>query len=336
MGGVALKKILITVGNEDAANIPQILKGYFHLREDFGDRTRFTIMVPDRDLDEVVAKIRVILGYIDKNTLVEVYSPDFTIYPLFDEREKDEGKTPDAAKKRKLSPIEKLLDSVKSYERLDADILSLAAVASIVGLVGLFLNNVGIVIGAMLIAPVIGPIYAFALHSATGDGVAVLRDILNIFFLLGSFILFSLIVTWILGFFIPLEVTGEIFSRTQSSPVFAVMAIFLGFATIVALAKGIPDSIAGVAVAAALLPPALVSGISFTLYPEGTLSALVLTLQNAVGLMAGSIIATIVLQIQPRSTREKAAAKTILWHTVILLLILVLLLAIIPLIRING
>ncbi len=336
MGGVALKKILITVGNEDAANIPQILKGYFHLREDFGDRTRFTIMVPDRDLDEVVAKIRVILGYIDKNTLVEVYSPDFTIYPLFDEREKDEGKTPDAAKKRKLSPIEKLLDSVKSYERLDADILSLAAVASIVGLVGLFLNNVGIVIGAMLIAPVIGPIYAFALHSATGDGVAVLRDILNIFFLLGSFILFSLIVTWILGFFIPLEVTGEIFSRTQSSPVFAVMAIFLGFATIVALAKGIPDSIAGVAVAAALLPPALVSGISFTLYPEGTLSALVLTLQNAVGLMAGSIIATIVLQIQPRSTREKAAAKTILWHTVILLLILLLLLAIIPLIRING
>jgi len=335
LGGVALKKILITVGNEDAANIPQILKGYFHLREDFGDRTRFTIMVPDRDLDEVVAKIRVILGYIDKNTLVEVYSPDFTIYPLFDEREKDEGKTPDAAKKRKLSPIEKLLDSVKSYERLDADILSLAAVASIVGLVGLFLNNVGIVIGAMLIAPVIGPIYAFALHSATGDGVAVLRDILNIFFLLGSFILFSLIVTWILGFFIPLEVTGEIFSRTQSSPVFAVMAIFLGFATIVALAKGIPDSIAGVAVAAALWPPALVSGISFTLYPEGTLSALVLTLQNAVGLMAGSIIATIVLQIQPRSTREKAAAKTILWHTVILLLIL-LLLAIIPLIRING
>lgn len=331
-----MKKILITVGNEDAANIPQLVKGYFHLREELGEKTRFTIVVPDQDLDEVVAKIRVILGYMDKNTLVEVYSPDFTIYPLLDERQKDEEKTPNAAKKRKLSPIEKLLDSVKSYERLDTDILSLAAVASIVGLVGLFLNNVGIVIGAMLIAPVIGPIYAFALHSATGDGIAVLRDILNIFFLIVSFILFSLIVTWVLGFFIPLEVTGEILSRTQSSPIYAVMAIFLGFATIVALAKGIPDSIAGVAVAAALLPPALVSGISFALYPEGTLSALVLTLQNAVGLMAGSIIATIVLQIQPRSYREKAAAKAILRRTVILLLILVILLAIIPLITING
>ncbi|OPX71734.1 MAG: hypothetical protein A4E39_01903 [Methanoregulaceae archaeon PtaB.Bin152] len=331
-----MKKILITVGNEDAANIPQLVKGYFHLREELGEKTRFTIVVPDQDLDEVVEKIRVILGYMDKNTLVEVYSPDFTIYPLLDEKQKDEERRPNAAKKRKFSPIEKLLDSVKSYERLDADILSLAAVASIVGLVGLFLDNVGIVIGAMLIAPVIGPIYAFALHSATGDGIAVLRDILNIFFLLASFILFSLVVTWVLGFFIPLEVTGEILTRTHSSPVYAVMAIFLGFATIVALAKGIPDSIAGVAVAAALLPPALVSGISLALYPEGTLSALVLTLQNAVGLMAGSIVATIVLHIQPRSDREKAAAKTILRRTVILLVILVLLLAIIPLITING
>ena len=331
-----MKKILITVGNEDAANIPQLLKGHFHLRENFGEKTCFSIVVPDDELDEMVAKIKVTLGYMDKNTLVEVYSPDFTIYPLFDEK-KEKEETPDAKKKkRNHSPIEKLLDTVKSYERLDADILSLAAVASIVGLVGLFLNNVGIIIGAMLIAPMIGPIYAFALHSATGNAMGVLRDILNIIFLILSFILFSLVVTWILGLFIPLELTGEMLSRTHSSPIYAIMAIFLGFATIVALSKGIPDSIAGVAVAAALLPPALVSGLTVVLYPEGTLGALVLTLQNAIGLMAGSIMATIALQIQPRSYREKAAAKAILRRVAILLLILVLLLALIPLITVSG
>ncbi len=331
-----MKKILITVGNIDAANLPQLGRGYFSLREELGEKTRFTIMVPDQDLDEVVARIRVALGYMDRNSLVEVYSPDFTIYPLLDEKEKGDRNIPNGAKKRKRSPIERLMDSVKSYERLDADILSLAAVASIVGLVGLFLNNVGIVIGAMLIAPVIGPIYAFAIHSATGDRMAVLRDVLNIFLLLVSFILFSLIVTWVLGFIIPLGVTGEILSRTHSSPIYAITAIFLGFATIVALAKGIPDSIAGVAVAAALLPPALVSGISFVLYPGGMLPALVLTLQNAVGLMAGSIIATMILQIEPRSSGERSAARTILRRNLTLLLILVILLAIIPIISING
>lgn len=329
-----MKKILITVGHEDAANIPQVLGGHFHTREEIGEKTRFSIVVPDEDLDEMVEKIRIILGYMDKNSLVEVYSPDFTIYPLYDEKREEKPPGP-GKKKRDHSPIEQLLDSVKSYERLDADILILAAVASMVGLVGLFLNNVGIVIGAMLIAPVIGPIYAFALHSATGDGVGVLRDILNISLLILSFIFFSLLVTWILGFFIPLEVTGEILSRTQSSPIYAVMAIFLGFATIVALAKGIPDSIAGVAVSAALLPPALVSGISLTLYPGGALNALVLTLQNAIGLMAGSIVATIVLEIQPRSSREQAAARTILKRIVILLCIFILLLALIPLITIG-
>jgi len=126
-------------------------------------------------------------------------------------------------------------------------------------------------------------------------------------------------------------VTGEILARTHQSPVYAIMAIFLGFATIVALAKGIPDTIAGVAVAAALLPPALVSGLSIVLYPGGTISAVILTLQNVIGLMAGAIIATIALQIRPRSYKETQAARTILIRIATLLLILILLLLLIPL-----
>ncbi|MCU0631424.1 MAG: TIGR00341 family protein [Methanolinea sp.] len=331
-----MKKILITAQNEDAPNLSQVVQGHFHLREVIGEKTLFTMMVEDKELNEVVAKIRVTLGYMDKNTLVEVYSPDFTIYPLFDEKKEKESPPNSEKKRREHSPIEKLLASVSSYERLDADILSLAAVASIVGLVGLFLNNVGIIIGAMLIAPMIGPIYSFALHSAIGNGIGVLRDVLNILFLILAFILFSLLVSWILNFFIPLQITGEILSRTHSSPIYAIMAIFLGFATIVALSKGIPDSIAGVAVAAALLPPALVSGLSIVLYPEGTLNALILTLQNAIGLMAGGIVATIALQIKPRSYREEMAAKTILMRVIITLVILVLLLALIPFLTVSS
>jgi len=325
-----MKKIVITTWTDEAPNISQLVRGHFHLREDIGNKTRFTMMVPAHDLEGMVSKIRVAMGYMDKNTLVEVYSPDFTIYPVLDEKKEKESQ-PKSVRNKNHSPIEQLLASIDSFERLDANILSLAAVASIVGLVGLFLNNVGIIIGAMLIAPMIGPINAFALHSATGMGTHVLHDILNIFALIIAFILFSLLLTWILNIFIPLEITNEILIRTQSSPGYSIMAIFLGFATIVALAKGIPDTIAGVAVAAALLPPALVSGISIALYPEGIIGALILTLQNIIGLMAGSIVATIALEIKPRSYSEEMAAKVILRLIVIFLLILVVLLAIIPL-----
>lgn len=125
--------------------------------------------------------------------------------------------------------------------------------------------------------------------------------------------------------------TGEILARTHQSPVYAIMAISLGFAAIVALAKGIPDTIAGVAVAAALLPPALVSGLSIVIFPAGTISAVIITLQNVFGLMAGAIIATIALRIRPRSYRETRAAYTILVRVATLLLILIILLLVIPL-----
>jgi len=324
-----MKKVLITLKKDDAPNITQLLGGAYSYREEIDDRVRFTLVVPDTKLDDLVSRIRTVLDFVDKETLVEVYSPDFTIFPAFDEKKKQEEGSRE--KKKEKSPIEKLLASVESYEKLDTKILTLAGVASIVGLIGLFLNNVGIIIGAMLIAPMIGPIYSFALHSATGNGIGVARDIFNIFTLLLAFILFSLAVTWIIGFFVPLEVTGEILARTHQSPVYAIMAIFLGFATIVALAKGIPDTIAGVAVAAALLPPALVSGLSIVLYPGGTISAVILTLQNVIGLMAGAIIATIALQIRPRSYKETQAARTILIRIATLLLILILLLLLIPL-----
>jgi uncharacterized hydrophobic protein (TIGR00341 family) len=324
-----MKKIIITLKKDDTPNITQIIGNIYFYREEIDDRVRFTLIIPDNELDDLISRIRTVLGFVDKETLVEVYSPDFTIFPMFDEKKKREEEARE--KKEEKSPVEKLLASVESYKNLDTKILTLAGVASIVGLIGLFLNNVGIIIGAMLIAPMIGPIYSFALHSATGNGIGAARDVFNIFSLILAFFFFSLAVTWIIGFFIPLEVTEEILARTHQSPVYAIMAIFLGFAAIVALAKGIPDTIAGVAVAAALLPPALVSGLSIVLFPAGTISAVIITLQNVFGLMAGAVIATIALRIRPRSYRETRAAYTILVRVATLLLILILLLLVIPL-----
>ncbi|HPC55039.1 MAG TPA: hypothetical protein PK679_03425 [Methanolinea sp.] len=155
-----MKKVLITLKKDDAPNITQLLGGAYSYREEIDDRVRFTLVVPDTKLDDLVSRIRTVLDFVDKETLVEVYSPDFTIFPAFDEKKKQEEGSRE--KKKEKSPIEKLLASVESYEKLDTKILTLAGVASIVGLIGLFLNNVGIIIGAMLIAPMIGPIYSFA------------------------------------------------------------------------------------------------------------------------------------------------------------------------------
>jgi uncharacterized hydrophobic protein (TIGR00341 family) len=318
-----MKKIIVTAKKEEAPNIPQVIGNVFFYREELENLTRFTIVVPDNELDAIISKLQQSLQFMDKSTLVEVYSPDFVIYPIQEEKENQKGKVKN---KKERSPIEKLLESAGNYERLDMNLLILAFIAAVVALIGLFLNNIGIIIGSMLLSPLLGPIYVFALNTAVGRGRVVLLAFRTILVLVGGIIVFSLATTWVLSLFIPLPLTPEILSRMVSNPIYIVMAIILGFATIVALSQGISEGIAGVAVAAALLPPAVVTGIAPVIYIQGTLSALVLTLQNVFGLMAGSVVGVIALQIGPRSYGEKRSARSIIIRIAGLLALMVLLL----------
>jgi uncharacterized membrane protein len=93
-----------------------------------------------------------------------------------------------------------------------------------------------------------------------------------------------------------------------------------------AFSKGIPESTAGVAIAAALLPPAVVVGIMLVKNFWETLSPLILMFENIVGLMVGGLVATLVLNIGPRRYYEKVVAKKFiartLWFLVSLIVIL--------------
>jgi uncharacterized hydrophobic protein (TIGR00341 family) len=318
-----MKKIIVTAKKEEAPNIPHVLGTSYNYREELGELTRFTIIVPDEDLDGMVSRLQQSLQFMDKSTLIEVYSPDFVIFPIL---KKEKESQAEKEKKKERSPIEKLLESAQTYERLDPSLLILASIAAIVALIGLFLNNVGIIIGSMLLSPLLGPIYAFALNTAVGRGRIVLLSFRTILVLVGGIIGFSLVTTWVLSLFITLPVTPEILSRMVSSPIYIIMAIVLGFATIVALSQGIPEGIAGVAVAAALLPPAVVTGIAPVIYSQGTFGALILTLQNVFGLMAGSVAGVIALQIGPRSYGEKRTARNVIIRIAWLLAVMVLLL----------
>jgi len=106
------------------------------------------------------------------------------------------------------------------------------------------------------------------------------------------------------------------------------MAILLGIASIIALSRGIAESIAGVAIAAALLPPTVVAAISFVITPENFLGPVFLVLDNVLGLMAGALIATLVVGITPRNgTDLKFAKKNIHWTALLIALLIALLTA---------
>jgi uncharacterized hydrophobic protein (TIGR00341 family) len=317
-----MKRVIVICRTEDSPNITSLLKDLTYMRSEYAKLTRFSILVADETLDDLISKIQQALKFMDKSTIVEVFSPDFVISPALSETIQEEGKK----RKTERSPVEKLIESAQDSADISRDTLALAAIASLVALIGLFLNNVGIVIGAMLLAPLLGPIYSFAITTTTGNRRLVVTCLRTILIFLVAIVLIAFLTTFILSLVFDLPLTSEILSRTVPAPIYIIMAILLGFAVILALSTGIPESVAGVAVAAALLPPAAVVGISLAIHTPGAFGALILTLENVAGLMAGSVVGAMALQVTPRSYREKMNARTMLYRILWMLIVLIILL----------
>jgi uncharacterized hydrophobic protein (TIGR00341 family) len=312
-----VKKVTIYTTSQLLPSIQPFLKGTLHVTteipkmegaEDTVGRVMVTAYLPDSLLEGFVSRLQSFADEVDKRIVVEVASPDFLISPVF--RELQEKLVAGTAKGK--PSIERLVESTEPYTILDLDKVILAAIAGVVALAGLFLNNVGVIIGAMLISPLLGPIYALAINTGAGNVNQVARSVKVLAVLLGMIILISILTTAILSLFMPLPLTPEIESRMAANPVYIIMAILLGCATIIALSKGIPEGVAGVAVAAALLPPAVVVGIAAVIARGGLLQALVLTLQNIFGLGLGAILAVTALHIHPRDEYGEWRARKFL------------------------
>jgi uncharacterized hydrophobic protein (TIGR00341 family) len=315
-----MKKVIITARKENFEKIEPILKDIFHFLNEEDDLVRITIYLHDEGLDDLINKLHDTVDKRYKESMIEVFTPDFIISPALKRAEKK------IEKPKEKTPVEKLIYSTKSHLRLDIGKIALTSVAGIIALTGLFMNNVAIIIGAMLLSPLLGPIYAFSINTAVGRASDAFKSIGNLGILLLMVIVLSYLATLFISPFIELSLTQEILVRMSSSFIYILMALLLGFASILALSKGISESIAGVAIAAALLPPAVVTGISFFLYPLSAINPLTLTLENVLGLMAGSLSATLLLDIGPRKYYERVVAKKFIARTFLVLIILLALL----------
>lgn len=137
-----------------------------------------------------------------------------------------------------------------------AEILFSAGIATM----GLTLGSPAVIIGAMLISPLMGPIMAAGLALAAGDFILTVRSIANIVVSSAVAIAFATLLVVLLPF---REMTSEIAARTQPNTLDLVVALFSGAVGALATSKslrGVATSIPGVAIAVALMPPLCVTG----------------------------------------------------------------------------
>uniref|UniRef100_UPI0032180AB7 DUF389 domain-containing protein n=1 Tax=uncultured Draconibacterium sp. TaxID=1573823 RepID=UPI0032180AB7 len=124
--------------------------------------------------------------------------------------------------------------------------------------IGLNINSTAVIIGAMLISPLMGPILGIGLSIGTNDFETLIRSVKN----LGIAVSIALITSTLYFLITPLNIEqSELLARTKPTILDVMVALFGGFAGIVAGSRKEKSSvIPGVAIATALMPPLCTAG----------------------------------------------------------------------------
>lgn len=224
------------------------------------------------------------------------------------EPEKSSGiEEKDKPKSKTIALREELYQKVVAGCQLNWDFIILTILSSIVAAIGLNGDSVAIVIAAMVIAPLLGPILAFALATALGD--------LSLMWKATKTALAGLVVGFVfafgLTFFIDVNLAStEMISRTVIGPEIIALALASGAAAALSLSTGISSALVGVMVAVALLPPSVASALFLGAgkYEAATGAALLLGLNVVCAVLSAQLV-FVYKGVRPRtwSSQRKAA-----------------------------
>lgn len=149
-------------------------------------------------------------------------------------------------------------DSVRNGVRFAGTNLWVLIFAILIASVGLNVNSTAVIIGAMLISPLMGPIVGLGYAAAVNDVGLIRQSARN----LTTFTGLSLLTSMLYFTLSPLDVPGsELMARTTPNLWDVLIATFGGAAGMVALTRrGFSNVVPGVAIATALMPPLCTAG----------------------------------------------------------------------------
>jgi uncharacterized hydrophobic protein (TIGR00341 family) len=202
---------------------------------------------------------------------------------------------------------EELYSQVEHGARLDSTYLLLVFLSTIVAAIGLIQDNVAVVIGAMVIAPLLGPNIALALGAALGDSELMWRALRTAVAGLGLAFALSFAIGYLwLG---PLA-SNELLARTDVGVDGVALALASGAAAVLSLTTGLSSVLVGVMVAVALLPPTATTGLMLGGgHGAEALGAFLLLAVNVVCVNLAAKVVLLVRGVRPRTWLEKVKAR---------------------------
>jgi uncharacterized hydrophobic protein (TIGR00271 family) len=233
---------------------------------------------------------------------------------------------------RKITEYFSLDSEVESHDTIHAEILKgmtfkgtnlwILVFAIVVASVGLNVNSTAVIIGAMLISPLMGPINAMGYSIATYNFELFRKALKNFSFAVGT----SLVASSVYFALSPLSTAhSELLARTSPTIYDVLIAFFGGLAGIIAISsKNKGNVIPGVAIATALMPPLCTAGYGLaTGQFEFFFGALYLFTINSVFIAIASVLVAQFLKLPIRTIVDLRQKKKVnRWITVVIVAVL--------------
>lgn len=196
-------------------------------------------------------------------------------------------------------------------------------VAIVIASVGLNVNSIPVIIGAMLISPLMSPIIGFGMGLGTNDTDLLLQSLKN----LGIMFAISLLASTLYFMVTPLETDNptELLARTNPSVYDVLIAFFGGIAGILELSRKEKGTVlSGVAIATALMPPLCTVGYGIaSLNWQYAGGALYLFFINCIFIALATFLAVKYLHFPVVEERDGTSRRRIISYGLLILVVLV-------------
>jgi uncharacterized hydrophobic protein (TIGR00341 family) len=207
--------------------------------------------------------------------------------------------------RRTVALREEVYQDVASGAKLRGNLLALTVLSTIVAAIGMSADNIAVVVGAMVIAPLLGPLLAFSFAGALGDLALMISAAKTALAGLATGVATAVV----FGFLAPVNLeSAELLARTDIGLDSIAIALASGAAAALSVTGGLSSALVGVMLAVALLPPAAAMGIyAGAGEAESAFRAGVLLLVNVVCVNLAAQVVFVWKGVRPRTWLERVS-----------------------------
>jgi len=310
---MALRMVEIALPSERAEEVEALIKGdesvqrFWHDTADEG-RCLFKALMEAKHAEPLMDELE--RRFAEAGLFRLAVLPVEATLPRLEEKPAEDG-----AKTAARVSREELYADIAESARFTRIFAAMTVLSAVVAAMGLTRDNTAVVIGAMVIAPLLGPNVGLALATALGD-VALGRRALqtNV-----SGVALALAVSLGLGMLLSIDpATPELASRTEIHFADIALALASGVAGVLAFTSGASSALVGVMVAVALMPPLVTVGLLIGAgHFEPAAGAAMLLAANVISVNLAGVATFLVQGVRPRVWFEAEKAKRAVRYAIV-------------------